>query len=127
MATFQSRVEVKQACQKLFELEQKIKELLQSSEELPLDQIEEILAKQSRLIGEIDFTPPGEELPDDIAGVVKKFNELREKNRAAIQKSMDNISRQLDSLDQSNELMRHYMQGGMRDEESSSARIDHNA
>ncbi len=127
MATFQSRVEVKKACQKLVQLEQKITQLFQSSKEPPLDKIEGIIEKQSQLIDGIDFDPPGEELPEEIAAPVEQFSKLRDKNRKTLQEAMDKISQQMDSLDQSNKLMRHYMQGEMRDEESSASRIDHNA
>ncbi|MGM0380443.1 MAG: hypothetical protein ACQEP7_00475 [bacterium] len=127
MATFQSRAEVKEACRKLLELERKNKKLIQHSEELPLDQIEKIVKKQSRLIEEIDFNSSADELPDEIAQLARDFMELRDKNSRVIKESMEQVESRLDSLEQSSKLMRHYMQGGMRDEESASARIDHNA
>lgn len=125
MATFQSRVEVKKACEKLLELEEESHRLIQSAEDLPLDQIEKLIDKQSKLINEIEFEPEAEdELPEDIARPVKKFVELREKNKNEIEDFMEQIDKRMDSLEQSNKLMRHYMQGGRRDEESASARID---
>jgi len=128
MATFQSRAEVKQACHKLLDLEKKTHHLIQSSEELPVDQIEKQLKKQSELIAEIDFdSGSSENLPDEISRPLNKFMELRKENKKFIENSMNKIEQQLDSLDQSSKLMRHYMQGGMKDSGSTSTRIDRDA
>ena len=131
MAKSLSRAELEEAYKQLLKLEIKAHNLLEETSDPPLDGLEKIMETQGKLMKKIEASPAvdAQALEDDnseVSKTIKMFVETREKTRQALKDQMGTFKKRLESLDQSEKIMRHYLQGGKRPEEKSSLRIDEN-
>ncbi|MFP4687474.1 MAG: hypothetical protein ACLFN5_05120 [bacterium] len=126
-----SRAEITEAYCDLLTLEQRVYSLLRQKEPPSLETLEDIFKKQSRIIEQIGKTPEINkqmlaEQDSEAYRNLQDFYKLREENKEILVDIRDEFKKKIEALDQSKKIMRHYLQGGMRDEEKSSLRIDEN-
>ncbi len=127
METFRSRDELIDAYRRLLDLEKRAGELL--TEEGDPETLQGVFDRQDELMEAIESS---EELdrkvrdaPDSpVEEILERFQSLREDNRERLRQRRSALQSQLDSLDQSLQVMRRYMQGDRRSGGSTSFRVD---
>ncbi len=125
MATSPSPVDPEEAGRRLIRVEEEIHSLLQADHIEP-DEIDEKISKQDELVEQIISQVEDSSPSVRFKELLNKFRSLREETEELFKQRMNEIKREIESLDNSGKLIKHYMQGERRDEEVISRRFDEN-
>lgn len=129
--TYPSRDELRRAYEEILSLEKSIHEQLRR-EDPDLDRVSNWVSEQDELMdaieesGDLDQRVRGES-PGWFRELIQSLQELRNRDRRILRDRMDELETRMNVLDQSVQLMSHYMQGEKRREERSVQRLDREA
>lgn len=127
MATFQSRDDLIRAYQSLLKLEEQLHEYL-NEENFEEETLFPLLEKQSEIMSKIDDAPELDEQVlnnnDRVESILESFARLREKNETMMEEQTEVIEKQMESLGQAHELLKHYLQGEPRPGEKQYSQFD---